>query len=485
MDKMMKRDIKSLVSQGKYDEVYYEYGREAYKKYVPLSYRQADLKELEKEGNYVEMYNKHGVMTETTRARIEELKKEGEYDQIFREFDQVAYKKNTPFKYRRADLRKLKQEGRYEDIYNKYGARKYNDILTRAMYNDIKNTKGLGAAIRWRVKEIFKRGVSVNMVLATVLSAEMAYLIAGEAEKSEQAIAKNGEIYVDDINNYNRNVERYAYEINQYGFSDLQIGMKVMDDMWRSIQGYAAPARDIIGYLELDLATKDGYGVCRNMASDVAKKMNAINSKYNARTMNVYMESGGEYTKADIERNILETNSTVVNNEGAEEEQEDDTMQRMFGGNHMIVLIDIPDDNLILVLDPTNAGVGVYINGKITMFNSGKGENPRAFDSKELATGIITGRKRMGQAAEDYVRSFQKPNLTWEELWAKYGVEAQNEALDVVRRNAILEAADRAGIESRRLQNEFDQRYRVGPVYPTSDSKSNDGNRVEKVLEEQ
>ena len=124
--------------------------------------------------------------------------------------------------------------------------------------------------------------------------------------------------------------------------SDIQIFMKVMDDMWGSIQGYKTPEKDIHGFLELDLANEDGYGVCRNMASDVARKLQEINPDYNARTIAVYIEDG--FKIADIERTVLETNETVQ--EDSSEEQEQNSIIsaiQNFVGNHMVTLVDVKE----------------------------------------------------------------------------------------------------------------------------------------------
>ena len=35
----------------------------------------------------------------------------------------------------------------------------------------------------------------------------------------------------------------------------------------------------------------------------------------------------------------------------------------------MVTLVDVPSDELTVVLDPTNPGIGIYKDGKIIMFN--------------------------------------------------------------------------------------------------------------------
>ena len=178
------------------------------------------------------------------------------------------------------DLRKLKTEGKYEDIYNKYGEDKYNKILSKAMYNEIKQEKGNVKAIFWKLKQIL-----INMLKRLGLYS-MIFTIS-EATLTKLQIEANSIKYENEIEAYDEKINNYAEKIKSMNLTDIQIFMKVIDDMWESIQGYAEPEKDIIGFLELDLATEDGYGVCRNMASDIARKLNEINPEYNARTITV------------------------------------------------------------------------------------------------------------------------------------------------------------------------------------------------------
>ncbi len=317
-------------------------------------------------------------MDSTSKKRIKELAKNEQYDEIYREFGRKAYKKYASDKYYDEDLKKLKKEGRYEDIYNKYGESEYNKLLIKSMYNEIKQEKGTIKANLWRMKQKL-------LYTAKVIGFDFAFsalaLSAVGNIKNDVIIGNNAIKYESEIEEYNEKNSEYADKINSMNLSDTQIFMKTMDDMWKNIKGYANPEKDIKGFLELDLATEEGYGVCRNMASDVAKKLNAINPEYNARTMAVYMSESGEYQIADIKRNVIETNNTVTDQE--QQANEDSTeIVSIAMGNHMITMVDIVKYNITLVLDPTNPGIGIYKDGKITMLNSDKA-NDREYKAKE------------------------------------------------------------------------------------------------------
>lgn len=366
-------------------------------------------------------------MDSTSKKRIKELAKNEQYDEIYREFGRKAYKKYVSDKYYDEDLKKLKKEGRYEDIYNKYGESEYNKLLIKSMYNEIKQEKGTIKANLWRMKQKL-------LYTAKVIGFDFAFsalaLSAVGNIKNDVIIGNNAIKYESEIEEYNEKNSEYADKINSMNLSDTQIFMKTMDDMWKNIKGYANPEKDIKGFLELDLTTEEGYGVCRNMASDVAKKLNAINPEYNARTMAVYMSESGEYQIADIKRNVIETNNTVTDQE--QQANEDSTeIVSIAMGNHMITMVDIVKYNITLVLDPTNPGIGIYKDGKITMLNSDKA-NDREYKAKEYINTTFNGAK-MGDTVKDYFSTYRTPNISDDEIEKLFGLEAQNKALAEVR----------------------------------------------------
>jgi len=98
--------------------------------------------------------------------------------------------------------------------------------------------------------------------------------------------------------------------------------MKTMDDMWKNIEGYGSPEKDVRFFEELDFLENGNVGACRNMSMDIAKKLNEINPKYNAKTIPVFIEKDGEYNIANIERTIIESNETVAQQNNEEKTNE-------------------------------------------------------------------------------------------------------------------------------------------------------------------
>lgn len=397
-------------------------------------------------------------MDKITKETIKQLKKEQNYNEIFIRYGSDVYKKYAPNKHKKQDLEKLKTEGKYEAIFTKYGEKEHNKILTKAMYEEIKEESGGFKAFIWKLKKDIKniaKEIGIHSIIG--LSAITATLsIQTEQSHKEHAIQ-----YKNEIENYNEKIEDYAKKVNKMGLNNTQIFMKVMDDMWKSTKGYGNPKKDITGFLELDLATEEGYGVCRNMASDVAKKLNEINPEYNARIMVARIGDEGNYKIADIERKFIETNETVKDNEKQEESEISENtakkIQKLIG-NHAITLVDIPNESLTIVLDPTNPGIGIYMNGKIKMFNSST-ENGLDFEAKEYINMILLrpGLEGILETTKGYIKSFEESNLSFEEIEKKYGLEAQNKALAQVRAREKVEKI----FEEQYKEKDFKKRYKV------------------------
>ena len=358
------------------------------------------------------------------KEEIKRLKKEKNYEEIYRKFGSKEYVKNTPSSYRKKDLNKLVKEGKFEDIYSKYGKKVYNNLLSRAKYQEIKENKGRKSAILWRIKRSLKlTGLYLGIASSTFT---LSFPVLNASTTKENEIK-----YEKEIKNYDNKIKKYAEEVNELKLNDVQVFMKVIDDMWNQIKGYKNPELDLTGFLELDLASEDGYGVCRNMASDVARKLNEINPDYNARTLVVNMGHDGQYKLADVKRKILEENETVDTDSSSRAVQ--NKMSDILG-NHMITLVDVKSDNLIVVLDPTNPGIGIYQNGKIEMLNSVKG-NELNFDTRKFTTFITSnGYKDGAESVIDFADSYQESKLSPKQIEEKYGLDAQNQALKEVRK---------------------------------------------------
>lgn len=244
--------------------------------------------------------------------------------------------------------------------------------------------------------------------------------------------------------------------------TDLQTVMKVMDDMWENIDGYGEPKIDSVVFPRLDM-TEGGVGVCRNMADDVTAKLNAINPEYNARNLIVYLDSeeltSEGFSMADIKRNILEDNETVVeentenqdgadNSEGKKEDKNELTEAQKeklskYVGNHLVTAIDLKEDDVTLIIDSTNCNLGVFEDGEIYMFFNDTGNGIKVTEFGNIL-GNVGGDNFGGimQLTEDQIKSMLPSKMSIDELEETYGVEAQNRALREVRKMEKNEEKD-------------------------------------------
>lgn len=363
------------------------------------------------------------------RKRINELKKQKNYEQIFEEFGQKTYVRNIPSTYIRKELKKLKKEGKFELIYRKYGEKEYNKYISYMLKKDVLNETGNAfiagkTVLSYKLQDLVK--VQIPSMLLT--SAEVVAIIMCTAPllgsyNSNKIIEENSIKYETQIAEYNENIEQYTNEIKQlisdYNLTDLDIFMKLIDDMWNSIDGYGKPEYNVSGFMRLDI--QNGYGVCRNMADDIAEKLNAINPEYNAQVIACYVDSLKGATLANIEQKYHKEESE----EPQQEQQTNDDLSKLVG-NHAVVIVEV--DGMKLMLDPTNPLIGVIKNGEIVILNS---DEHITYKDKYIGNSIVYGISAYDLERYLLESYFNTPSI--EELKEKYGLEQQNESLEKIR----------------------------------------------------
>lgn len=354
-------------------------------------------------------------------------------EKIYQVYGKDIFLKIVPRNIRKKDRRKLQAEGRFIEIENKYLTdselkEKYNTKLINLHAEAMKKegASALSVAL-YKFKNYMKYKIlPVGLSTAALLysGGNVLFISTHESE-----VKNNAQKYEEEIQEYNKNIENYAQEIQNLKLTELETIMLVMDDMWNSIKGYKNPEKDILGYLALDLATEEGYGVCRNMADDVAKKLNAINPNYEAIVMAVSAKTDGNVEFADIPIKLLEGDQTI---ESAPENSVLDNVIGKIFGNHAVVLLKSQQYDINLIIDPTNPSVGICYNGKIIMFNS------TSKDGYDLEYNLPSDKFLNGiQAYENFsdvekiVFGLDKEKL--EKIKEEYSIENQNKALSYVR----------------------------------------------------
>lgn len=375
-------------------------------------------------------------LTKEQQEIIKKLKKEKKYDDIFTLYGQTAYLFNTPEKYIKNDIRKMLKNGNFEDIYTKYGASKTDSYMTKMEAIDTyMSTNSKAKGILSKVKnKVIKKYLAYTLMGAITVGVATPIIIP---LYGDMYLKENAREYAEEIAAYDAKINEYAKQFQNLNLSDLQIIMKVMDDMWKDIKGYGNPVKDVFGYGRLDFLEPGGIGVCRNMADDVAAKLNVINSKYNARPINVYADSNKKYKIANIERKIIDDNSTVTGDNEQEKtvQESNENMAKVVTpifGNHKVVIMDIPGEDYNLIVDPTNPSIGVFKEGKIYLFSTNDGMGLSSPYLSQLFNGFETEWDYQTRLRNSY------QSLNLDELNTKWGIDAENIALNEAREIAEL-----------------------------------------------
>ncbi len=265
-----------------------------------------------------------------------------------------------------------------------------------------------------------KRQIAIKVASMILIGVSLALPIDTIVMKAMNA--SNAVIYAKQINDYETRMNTYASELRNMNLTDIQLIMKIIDDMHSNIVGYDNPKIDAIGFWRLDVGKNTSSGVCRNMADNVTYILNQVNPNYNARNMFVRMNTSG-IDIADIDRNI--------NFEYADNLERQGKLAPSFIANHTITVFDVPNQNYSLVVDSTNPAIGVLADGKIIMLNDMQGEITYTPISEltygmDYHIGMIKNLRNMNEHSTstdiDIVR-----------LKQQWGKKAQNIALQEVR----------------------------------------------------
>lgn len=254
-------------------------------------------KEIKKIKNNIKCIKKENNKAKIKNYVYEEAKM---FDIIYLKYGQKIYKKYVPFKYRHANMENLLECGRFLEAYIKHGKSAcyiYDAYIKKCdiYYETGSKIKSSICSLKINLKRI------IEVILASVIFVSSTFVadITNEINKIKKIEIKK---YGRNIDEYLDDIKEYSEKIKSYNLTDLQIIMKIMDDMWNNINGYGKPNIDLVSYPGLDLATEDATGVCRNMTDDMARKLNAINKKYKAESIIVYLDERACYEMANINR---------------------------------------------------------------------------------------------------------------------------------------------------------------------------------------
>lgn len=235
----------------------------------------------------------------------------------------------------------------------------------------------------------------------------------------------NSTIYSEEISEYDDEINDYASYVRNLGLNDLQIIMKVINDTWNEIDGYGRAENLIYGYYRLSFQ-EESKGICTSFADDFTAKINAINPLYNARNLIVYLDPNEAQgiRLVNRQRDMVETS-------GENESTSHEEIRPYILGNHMVSLIDIPGQDITLMIDPTNLYIGCLKGGKIYILN--KMYDRDNLITKRLWFDYITSEDKLVTYIKEYFEDFYNGDLDVNRMYEEYGYDAQQEALDYVR----------------------------------------------------
>lgn len=365
---------------------------------------------------------------------LDKLKRDKDYEQIFRQFGQKEFLKSVDRKYRKQDIKKLQKEGRFEDIYVKYGEKTYNKYLRKFKQKEIEDVYGKRSfkALKGRIKLI-----GAALLTATGVKYGVGHYIQPTLEavncttRNAEAFREESEAeYEEEIQEYEEAIQKYAENINKLNLTDLETIMKVQEDMWATIEGYGDFEIDAEACLGLDIWNSK-KGVCRHMSDDIVRKLNTINPEYNARLCLVKCPKEVQGERADINRVTydLQKRQEAYFKMAVQFPKYIDFADAM-DSNHAVVLIDIAEDNLTVIVDPTACMLGVFQNGKIRILNLISEQQDSMMERKPWIDLIFREDISTWDIPKEYAKSFLTTKLSKEKIEEKYGVEAQNAALD-------------------------------------------------------
>lgn len=74
--KRIKREVKKLAKEKKYEEIYQQYGPKYFRKYVSEQYKEKDIEKLREEGKYIDIYTKYGRLDLESKIRLSKAERD-------------------------------------------------------------------------------------------------------------------------------------------------------------------------------------------------------------------------------------------------------------------------------------------------------------------------------------------------------------------------------------------------------------------------
>lgn len=199
------------------------------------------------------------------KKQVKLLAKQKKFEQIYLEYGPKYFRKYVSRKYKKEDIKKLRKEGKFLDIYTKYGEDYWEDIWGKDAKEELgreltKKEKFFNKDFLHILVKCIKYMRSYFIGIMAVASVTPLLIASGQEEMEE---AKNAKKYAKEIDEYEKAIKEYAKKFDIHSQSDMEIIMRTMKDMHDTIKGYGQPKLDIMGYQGIDVMYEGGVGICR------------------------------------------------------------------------------------------------------------------------------------------------------------------------------------------------------------------------------
>lgn len=317
-------------------------------------------------------------------------------------------------------LKKVFKEGKYFEYYE---AKNISGVTDKVLKNDVYyETGSKKKAFRVTAATSFKRNATYTAILLVGLSIGINQLRRIEELSIQYGNPSKYESYMKYAN-------REIDYVNKNDLSTLEVVEYLIDDMCEYVEGYKTPDMAIRFSYRYALGN-NGYGVCRNFSDDLTYKLNQINPEYMATNVIVH----GYFDAEDMDYKVVFNRPKDLTEHQEEVEEKDKKELSSFEKkvnkviksmipNHMVTFIKEPNEDIVLVIDPTNAGVGVLLNGEIRMFNG----NVR--EEKNIGLSLFLNSPKLDYNLGKLIYLSYHCPYTYEELESKYGLISQQELI--------------------------------------------------------
>ena len=391
------------------------------------------------------------ILGKEKKTEYYELMKQKDFIAVGQEYGKVVYFFSVNRWRRKRILNQLAKEGKLDVVAQLYTKRKLKRAKVLAdqysEYQAGKPNKAIATG-KYFFRRAIRNGITWVILIAIlifafrtkIMSSYIRICISNSKMEVEEQYA--AEIAAFDLKaiEYGAYLFFNAFDADVENTTDLEVYNKIIYDMWSNITGYGNPELNLSGYMRLDIVSKNGVGVCRNMADYMVGVLESqpLVRGSNPRLFYVDMGHEGEVAFMSVPCKFAPSYDNA-------QRSEETSFQKKYAANHVVVAIDAApidanDVRFTLLIDPTNPGYGYLKDGDIVWINSfydkegnSNNQNPLKYTYKELADYGLNSKEGYKLNKKAIKNSYKINRETEDYIWAKYDLSNQEEALEAIK----------------------------------------------------